>query len=65
MNCPKCSGEEYIKSGFVNGRQRYKCKSCKFSYTVLLKRTAKILEQKRFALALYLEGLGFNELDDY
>ncbi|OAV70330.1 hypothetical protein Barb6_01785 [Bacteroidales bacterium Barb6] len=28
MNCPKCSSEKKIKSGFAKGRQRYKCKKC-------------------------------------
>jgi hypothetical protein len=28
MDCPGCKKGEYVKSGFVKGRQRYKCKSC-------------------------------------
>jgi len=26
MNCPKCKSDSYCKDGFVQGRQRYKCK---------------------------------------
>jgi len=34
MNCPKCKNIEYVKAGFAGGRQRYKCKSCSYYYTV-------------------------------
>ncbi len=26
--CKKCQASEYTKAGFVNGKQRYKCKKC-------------------------------------
>ena len=62
MNCPKCNSTEYIKSGNAKGKQRYKCKSCNYMYTVQLKSTAKSSEIKRIALEMYLEGLGFNSI---
>ena len=33
MQCPKCGSKERVKSGFMNGKQRYKCKSCKCNFT--------------------------------
>jgi len=62
MNCPRCSSNNYIKSGFVKEKQAYKCKVCHYRYTVVLKSTAKPDSLKRQALALYLEGLGFRSI---
>ncbi len=62
MNCPRCSSENRNKDGFVKGVQRYKCKDCKYKYTVELKSTAKPKSMKKQALHLYLEGLGFRSI---
>lgn len=61
-NCPKCQSKERIKNGHINGRQRYRCKVCKYDYSVVQKSTSVSLEKKRLALAMYLEGLGFNSI---
>lgn len=60
--CPKCSHDISIKSGKINGKQRYKCKSCSYHYTVLQRIGSGSKEQKRQALELYLEGLGFRSI---
>jgi transposase-like protein len=62
MNCPKCNCSERVKSGKIKDRQRYKCKTCGCNYTVALKSTAKPISQKKQALHLYLEGLGFRSI---
>jgi transposase len=62
MNCPKCNCSKSVKSGKIKERQRYKCKDCGCNYTVELKSTAKPESQKRQALHLYLEGLGFRSI---
>ncbi len=62
MNCPKCSNSAVIKSGKIKGKQRYKCKKCGYHYTVQQKSTAKPKELKKYALQLYLEGLGFRSI---
>lgn len=62
MNCPKCSSSAGIKSSKIKGKQRYKCKKCNYHYTVQQKSTAKPKELKRYALQLYLEGLGFRSI---
>jgi len=59
MNCSKCNCDMRVKSGIINGRQRYKCKGCGCNYTVEIKSTAKPKSLKKQALHLYLEGLGF------
>ena len=58
--CPKCSHAVATKSGIVKGRQRWKCKDCGYNYTVANRGASK--EQKRQALELYLEGLGFRPI---
>jgi len=58
--CPKCSENNSIKAGIANGRQRYKCKFCSYHYTVSHRGASK--EQKRQAVELYLEGLGFRSI---
>jgi transposase-like protein len=62
MDCPKCNGSQSVKSGKIKGRQRYKCKSCNYNYTVTVKSTAKPESQKRQALHLYLESLDFRSI---
>jgi transposase-like protein len=60
--CPRCQSEERVKNGHINGRQRYRCKECKYDYTVEQKSTAVSAEKKRLAIEMYLEGLGFNSI---
>jgi len=62
MKCSKCKSEHNGKNGIVKGSQRYQCKDCNFNYTVEIKSTAKDDSTKRFALMLYLEGLGFHSI---
>ena len=62
MNCPKCKSDSYIKDGFVQGRQRYKCKRCIYRYTVVQKSDVKSQDTRRMAFAMYLEGLGFRAI---
>jgi transposase-like protein len=62
MDCPKCNSSNKVKSGKIKGIQRYKCKGCGCNYTVELKSTAKSKAQKKQALHLYLEGLGFRSI---
>lgn len=60
-NCPSCKSELKTKDGIIKGRQRYKCKSCNFRYTIEDRSHAKNF-LKRSALELYLEGLGFRSI---
>ncbi len=62
MKCPKCRSEFNVKSGIIKGAQRYKCKICGYNYTVERKSTAKHESIKRFALMLYMEGLGYHSI---
>jgi transposase-like protein len=63
INCPRCQENRIVKSGIVNDRQRYTCKSCRYSFTVfkLGKRIDDYYITK--ALQLYLEGLSYREIE--
>lgn len=58
--CPSCKSIEFCKDGIVKQKQRYKCKSCNFRFTV--EKVGKPDKVKRDALILYLEGLGFRSI---
>jgi len=62
MDCPKCKHTEKTKDGIVRDKQRYKCKSCNYRYTVEKKSDVKSEEVRRLALEMYLEGLGFRSI---
>jgi len=62
MDCPKCKSSNWIRNGFVNEIQRYKCKECAYNYTVVQKSTAKPASERQLGLAMYLEGLGFRSI---
>ncbi|WP_138434130.1 transposase-like zinc-binding domain-containing protein [Winogradskyella algicola] len=61
--CPNCGSDSYVKSGIVNNRQRYRCKSCNYYFTVnkLGKKIDDYYVNK--ALQLYLEGLTYREIE--
>lgn len=61
--CPNCSSEQYIKSGIVNNRQRYKCKNCNYFFTVEKKGKRIDDYYVNKALQLYLEGLTYREIE--
>jgi transposase-like protein len=62
-NCPNCNSTEFIKSGIVKDRQRYKCKACSYFFTV--NKHGKEIDDYYVnkALQLYLEGLSYREIE--
>ncbi len=61
--CPNCGSDQYIKSGIINKRQRYKCKKCNYTFSVnkIGKRIDDYYVNK--SLQLYLEGLTYREIE--
>jgi len=51
-----------VKSGVIQDHQRYKCKECLYLYTVPHKYDTATPAQRRMAVTLYLEGLGFRSI---
>ncbi len=62
MQCSKCASTTVIRNGIVHGRQRYRCKTCNYNFTVEHKSTAFSASIKQQALQLYLEGNGFRAI---
>ena len=62
MNCPRCQSAKAVKNGTLNGKQRYKCKTCGCNYTQSKSRKIP-LPTKIEALKLYLEGVGFRAIE--
>lgn len=60
--CPKCQSENRVKNGVLKGRQRFKCKNCGCNYTLTYQENAEKEKKRRFALSMYLEGLGFHSI---
>ncbi len=61
--CPRCQSEDSAKSGVVKGRQRYRCRSCQYHFTVL--KQGKNIDPYYVikALQLYIEGVTFREIE--
>ncbi len=63
IQCPSCQSTECIKSGIINNRQRHRCKSCGYHFTV--QKIGKKIDDYYVnkALQLYLEGLTYREIE--
>ena len=61
--CPKCKNKNIIKSGIVKDRQRFRCKSCNYFFTVL--KEGKNIDPYYVikALQLYIEGVTYREIE--
>jgi len=51
-----------VKVGFIRSLQQYKGKECGCHFSVAKKSAVKTEEQRRMALELYLEGMGFRAI---
>lgn len=60
-NCPKCKDKSIIKNGLVHGEQRWKCKSCQYQYTRIIKRGRPIW-QKSLVVFLYSYGVSMHTI---
>ncbi|EON74858.1 hypothetical protein ADIS_4690 [Lunatimonas lonarensis] len=61
--CPKCDSSKVVKSGIINGRQRFRCKSCSYHFTV--QKLGKAIDKYYVvkALQLYIEGVSYREIE--
>ena len=62
MDCPKCKSSRKVKNGIVRKLQRFRCKDCKYNYTVEKRSNEYPKSLRKKALQLYLEGLGFRSI---
>ena len=59
--CTKCQSIEVVKNGKVQGKQRYKCKSCSLQFTRLTPR-GRPAQEKAMAVTLYTLGLSIRAI---
>ncbi|NMM47972.1 IS1 family transposase [Marinigracilibium pacificum] len=61
--CPRCDSPETVKSGFINEKQRYKCKKCNYFFTV--NKIGKKLDNDKITkiIQLYMEGISYREIE--
>lgn len=64
MDCPKCNSTITIRDGFVQGRQRYRCKNCDYRFSVEFRGVKSDINLKRHAIILYLAGLGITKIEE-
>ena len=60
-HCPRCQHTHFVKNGFVNDKQRYKCKNCQYQWTRITQR-GKPQAQKTLVVLLYYHGLSMNAI---
>ena len=58
-NCKHCGSDRLIKIGFKHGVQKWRCKECGKYQGAVDRREKYTEEDKKAALFLYLEGVGF------
>ena len=63
MKCPKCSSSENTRAGTARGKQRYRCSSCNYFFTVEMRTQRIDAALKRKAIILYLEGFSSREVE--
>jgi len=62
LTCKGCKGEEYVKNGFMQGKQRYRCKSCGCNFTEGDGRSAYDVKTKQLVVRMYLNNCGFRRI---
>jgi transposase len=56
MICKKCGSEDNVKNGMIRGKQRYKCKLCRFNFVAGDQREKVSSAGKALAILLYGRG---------
>ena len=64
LECKKCGSGEYVKSGRMNGKQRYQCKECGCNFTEGDKREKYSEEQRLQALRLSRRSMSLRGIAD-
>ena len=60
--CPRCQSTTIVKNGFVDEKQRYKCKlHCEYQFTSITPR-GHPPEHKKLTVLLYCHGISMNAI---
>jgi transposase-like protein len=63
IKCKECGASKYVKNGFVQGVQRYKCKECGKNFVEGDKRQKYTTADRLKVLKLYLENCGIRTIE--
>ncbi len=61
--CKHCGSDQRVKNGYVQGKQRYKCKECGGTYRSGDERERYSNEQRLRVIRWYLEGAGIMSIE--
>jgi len=61
--CKHCKSDNSVKNGFVQGKQRYKCKDCLRTYREGDCREIYTDDQRFKVIKMYLEGVGIRSIE--
>ena len=53
ISCKKCASDRFVKCGYIDGYQRYKCKDCGMQFTQRARRGVNPVAKR---LAVFLFG---------
>ena len=60
--CPRCQHPHFVKNGFINEKQRYKCKDGGYQWTTEKTHRGRPLAEKTLAVFLYCHGLSMKAI---
>ena len=63
IKCKDCGRGNGVKNGYVEGKQRYKCKDCNKTYRTGDLRERYDSDKKLKVLLMYLEGVGIRTIE--
>ena len=63
IKCKECGGGKYVKNGFVEKIQRYKCKECGYNFIEGDKRIKYSSRDRLKVIKLYLENCGIRTIE--
>ena len=59
--CPKCGSKEYINDGYASaGHNRYRCKECNCSYTLLSNSIFNLIKLSLHTIDNYIKLMSYN-----
>lgn len=64
ISCQKCKSNQYVKNGYVRGKQRYRCNDCGYNFVASDDRLKHDNKTKNLAIRMYLNNTGFRRISE-
>jgi len=62
IKCKFCGSKHLVKNGFMNGKQRYRCRDCNKNPIIGDKRIKHSLQKRKLALTMYINNMGIRAI---